>query len=210
MRTAHSWKTGAVIVVALVAGCASPPRAERPAPVPVGSVWVNQAQSSGSYGTGTTEIESRAVTLDRDGGKLLGVQTPDGTLMLQPSSGAWLGVIGKDNKLAVSWDPPLAYDWPLEVGKSWTKQHAVKFHAQDRTVPFEARTTVEAHEEVTVPAGTFKTFRVRYTDTVGNVNVDWYSPELRIFVKRSMERTAKHPQGPGRREMELKSKSIPQ
>jgi hypothetical protein len=209
MRTAHSWKAGAVIVVALVAGCASPPRAERSGPVPVGSVWVNQARSSGSYGTGTTEIESRAVTLVRDGRNLLGVQTPEGTLMLQPSSGDWLGMIGKDNKLVVSWDPPLAYDWPLEVGKSWTKQYTVKFHAQDRTVPFEARQTVEAHEEVTVPAGTFKTFRVRYTDTLGNVNVDWYSPELRIFVKRSMERTAKHSQGPGRRETELKSTSMP-
>ena len=67
---------------------------------------------------------------------------------------------------------------------------------------------VEAYEDVTVPAGTFKAFKVRTTDTMGNDNVVWFSPELGIFVKQNNRRTAQHAQGPGTRDIELVSQSI--
>jgi hypothetical protein len=103
-----------------------------------------------------------------------------------------------------TWD---GREWPLEAGKNWKRQYKLKFHAQNREAPVENSYVVEAYEEVTVPAGTFKTFRVRSSDTLGNNNVVWYSPELGLFAKQVLQRTEKHPQGPGRRESVLKAYS---
>jgi hypothetical protein len=41
-----------------------------------------------------------------------------------------------------------------------------------------------------------------------NENVVWFSPELGIFVKQNLRRTAKHPAGPGTRDSELVSHTI--
>jgi hypothetical protein len=68
--------------------------------------------------------------------------------------------------------------------------------------------TVEAFEEVTVPAGTFKAFRVRASNNMGEQSVNWLSPELGLFVKGRTERTAEHPAGAGVREMELKTVDV--
>ena len=72
----------------------------------------------------------------------------------------------------------------------------------------DARWTIEAYEAVEVPAGRFLAFRTRYTDNVGNDNLDWVSPELGIFVKSRRTRDAKNPQGPGTFESELVSHTI--
>jgi hypothetical protein len=64
---------------------------------------------------------------------------------------------------------------------------------------------IEAFEDLTTPAGTFKAWRVRSADNFGNENVQWYAPDLGVFVKQSLRRTAKNPSGPGTREIELVS-----
>ena len=58
-------------------------------------------------------------------------------------------------------------------------------------------------------AGTFKAFRVTASDSLGNESVNWFSPDLRMFVKRDMVRTERNQQGPGRRIVELKSRDVP-
>jgi hypothetical protein len=198
------WKAAAALLLAMIAGCASAPRAERYAALPPGASWVTQHQDSGSFGSGRSEVASRMAEQVWEGQNLLALQSPENTLLIQPT-GPWVAMLAKDGKTAVTWDPPLHWDWPLEVGKSWTRQYKVKIHAQNRIIPFEARSTVEAHEEMTVPAGTFKTFRVRTTDSIGNDNVIWYSPEVGLFVKAINQRTEKHAQGPGRSERQLMS-----
>jgi hypothetical protein len=59
-----------------------------------------------------------------------------------------------------------------------------------------------------VPAGTFKAFKVTSSDTLGNENVVWFSPELGLFLKQTLRRTEKHPAGAGTRETELVSQTI--
>jgi len=59
-----------------------------------------------------------------------------------------------------------------------------------------------------VPAGTFKAFRVRSTDTLGNDNVVWFAPQLGIFVKQNLRRTDQSAQGAGTRDIELVSQTI--
>jgi hypothetical protein len=102
----------------------------------------------------------------------------------------------------------LSWEWPIEVGKTWTKKYTITIHATKQTIPFEVRQKVEAYEDVTVPAGTFKAFKVVTSDTLGSENINWFSPELGIFVKTTLRRTAKHPAGAGTRETELVSQTI--
>ena len=189
-----------------VTGCASAPRAERYVAPVVGTTWTYQHQDSGSYGNGTSEAPGRFARRTWDGREVMVFEGPQSSIVAQ-ADGSWIAFVGNDGKATVSWDPPTPWDWPLEAGKNWKRQYKLKFHAQNREAPVENSYVVEAYEEVTVPAGTFKTFRVRSSDTLGNNNVVWYSPELGLFAKQVLQRTEKHPQGPGRRESVLKAYS---
>jgi hypothetical protein len=60
---------------------------------------------------------------------------------------------------------------------------------------------------VKVPAGATKAFRISCSDSLGEDTVDWISPELGVFVKRSLKRAASHPFGAGTREIELVARS---
>lgn len=78
--------------------------------------------------------------------------------------------------------------WPLWVGETW--QPAFNELNPRASLNFLAEAPihkVEAYEEITVPAGTFRTFRIRtspgwlYSSTV----VDWYAPDIGLIVKRN-------------------------
>ena len=104
----------------------------------------------------------------------------------------------------VSWDPlGLAMaDRGRQVVDLKTKQTN---HAAKSTVDLEYTQTIEAFEEITVPAGTYRTFRVKTVNSMGDENVQWWSPDTGIFMKQNLRRTAKHPAGAGTRELEITS-----
>lgn len=54
-----------------------------------------------------------------------------------------------------------------------------------RAAPGQAWRTdvVAAYENVVVPAGTFKAFKLTSSDTLGNENVTWFSPQLGLFIR---------------------------
>jgi hypothetical protein len=65
-------------------------------------------------------------------------------------------------------------------------------------------------KDVTVPAGTFKTYRILITDNFGQVDRYWISPETGIpTIKRTQMRAPTHPQGAGKLEGELISLTAP-
>lgn len=208
MDKSRALEAGTAMLLAMVTSHAPAQRLDPLPPLRPGSVWVNNVQNSGSFGGGAGEISSVLVEKSWDGRRFLGVQTSEGTLLIHPEGGQWVGLMGVDGQVNVVWDPPLTWDYPVEVGKSWTRSFQVKFPAQGRSVPVEARQTVEAYEDVTVPAGTFKAYRFRWTDNTGVTNTDWYAPDIQLLVKRVQERSAQHPQGPGRRETMLKSHNV--
>lgn len=207
MKTSTAIRAGVVMALALLAAGAAAQRADRTLPLPPGSSWVNVQQDSGSFGSGSREVPSRMVEMEVEGRKARAIQNPQGLLVLEPN-GDWKALADKDGKIGLAWDPPLGFQWPLEVGKSWKTQHQVK-SANGQAVGMELMQRVEAYEDVTVPAGTFKAFRVTASDSLGNESVSWFSPDLRMFVKRDMVRTERNQQGPGRRIIELKSRDVP-
>ena len=54
-----------------------------------------------------------------------------------------------------------------------------------------------------MPAGTFKAYKVVYSDTLGTEGVTWWSPGIDAFVKLSNRRSTKNPAGPGTSDTEL-------
>ncbi len=108
--------------------------------------------------------------------------------------------LGGSNVLALEFSPPPRLDWPLAVGKhgTWTGSFKPLYSAEAYLA--ELTWVVEAYEEVEVPAGKFKAFRVAFKiEPRVSTNFGgppwwrgvpqklsyqlWYAPEVRRFVK---------------------------
>lgn len=95
------------------------------------------------------------------------------------------------------------YRWPLEVGKRWTADGTLRITPSSSALlrppgarrPDEERYrvtfAVEAHEEITVPAGRFKAFKIRArisgVASLGHLfhddYVQWYAPAVKRYVR---------------------------
>ena len=199
----------AALALTLVSGgCATTPKAERWVAPPLGTTYTMARSDTGSYGSGTTQITTKVTERMWEGKRVTALVSPTGVLVLN-ADGAWSAMLGPDDKTIVSYDPPIGLDYPLEVGKTRTKSYRVTVHATKQTIPFDATWKVEAHEEsLTVAAGTFKVFKISYSDTLGTETVTWSSPEVGMWIKRVETRTAKHASGAGWREIQLTRQDI--
>jgi len=194
------------IGVALAGGCAlMEPKVERYVAPPVGTTWERSQTDTGSYGSGTTKLQSRRGQATWQGAQVITFEGAVGGLtVFAQQDGAWLGFF-KGNTPVVTFDPPQLWAFPLEVGKSWAREQRMTIQAAKRTVTYYLTQKVEGYEDVTVPAGTFKAFKISTASSLGDENLIWFSPELGIFVKQSLRRTGQHAQGPGTREIVLVS-----
>jgi hypothetical protein len=202
------WHAACVLVLALTSvGCANfeSTGARYQAP-PLGSSWVIARRDAGSYGNSSTQLPAKRGEFMWQGKTHVTFENPESTIVAQPE-GAWVGIF-RGGKPMLTYDPPAGYDFPLTVGKTFTKTYRLTNHATQEVSSSTVKTDVEALEDVVVPAGTFRAFRVKTTDTLGNENTVWFSPELGIFVKQMNRRTEKHAQGVGTRDVELISQTI--
>jgi hypothetical protein len=203
-------REGTVLLAAtalLAAGCAMmAPKAERYVAPASGSSYVVQRRDTGSYGATNGPVTIKVGRRMYQGSEVTSWSGPKIGVLALPT-GNWLGVFAGDKPI-VTWDPPLGWEWPLEVGKSWTKEYRMTNHMNQRTVTYQSTQKVEGYEDVTVPAGTFKAFRMSTSTSLGEENVVWFSPDLGIWVKAQMRRSAKHPAGAGTRDDVLASQDI--
>lgn len=191
-------------LVLATAGCGlMAPKAERYVAPSVGTTWESARHDSGSYGTGSNRVPGKRGERTWQGQKITTFEAAGGTIFAT-ADGSWLGMYKGDTPL-MTWDPPLTWDWPLEVGKTWTREQRMTIPAAKRTVAYTLTQKVESYGDVTVPAGTFKAFVLSTVTSLGDENLVWYSPDHGIFIKQSLKRTARHPQGAGTREIELLS-----
>lgn len=184
------------------------PRVEGPVwPLP-GSTWTVQTKSTGSLGSGSRTATWQALgEQDWEGRRVVGL-IPGGGFYLYYDANRRIVAQVRDGKSVQTYDPYEAlYDWPLFVGKSWVSEFRIRDHAREQTVALKYDFRVEAVEEVTTPAGAFKTFRIR-RDGPDDRYIVWFSPELAIEVKRVWERFSSHRLGPGTNEMELLSHNV--
>jgi len=200
-----SSRLGATIAsaVLLTSACAMfEPQADRYTPPPVGTTYERDIRATGSYGKSYRESSRYVGTRQVMGREMHVHERSTGQNSMLALDGAWVGQFKGDAPI-FTFDPPMGADRPLKVGKTVTREVRMTLHAQNRVVPFKASWKVEAYEDVTVTAGTFKAFRVAYEDSLGTQGTWWNIPENGIFAKWSVRRSAKHPAGPGTQEAEL-------
>lgn len=191
-------------------------------PAPEGTVATFELMSSGSFGGMKGQVVRRWTKRDWNGLAVVAVVSEDGSGELwDTQTCATMATLEKDGRVRYTYDPPLGYDWPLEVGKKWSSAHRLR-----RTYPFKEDMPmnfdrhVEAYEDVVVPAGTFKAFKIVSTSSLGGSSQfggssqAWVVPALGLCgqhaVKRIEERPASHWLGGGRRESVMVSRAVPE
>jgi len=202
-----------VLAAWVLAGCATAPTEPGAWVSPTtGTVTTYQRQSNGSFGTVRTQVVW-TVEAERvwEGRRVVPSVSPQaGTSLYDAQTHGFVAQLGPDGKPAVSFDPPIVLQLPLAVGSSWSSKHTLTSYARQARMPYEVTFKVEAYEDVTVPAGTFKAFRVATKDSFGELDTRWYVPsDHGLLVKRVTERPAAHPQGTGRLEGQLLSRTQP-
>ena len=211
MKTKHIMKLYLAFVLLALApvwvGCVTAPKYERFAAPPLGSTYTILQSETGSFGSGAKQITVKTTERIWEGKRMTAYVSPTG-VTLATADGAFAAILGPDDKPIFSFEPPIGYEYPLEVGKTWTKSYRATVHATKQTIPFDTTWKVEAYEGLTVSAGTFKVFKISYSDTLGTETVTWSSPEVGMWIKRVETRTAKHAAGPGWREIQLTSQNI--
>jgi hypothetical protein len=166
---------------------------------------VVERRDTGSFGNGVSRVTVKALGRQTwQGRPVVALESPTGTTLLDPDTANWVASV-KGTTVLATFDPPLGYVWPITVGKTWTRSTRVT--SAQGVMALQSTFTVDAHEEVTVPAGTFKVFRIRYADQ-RHENVHWWQPDLGLRVKANDVRYGAHPAGAGTRDSELISLTI--
>lgn len=213
MKTCSNWRIGlaslAGVAALVAAGCATAPRAERFAEVAAGTVLTFQVRQSGSYGSGEVRSTVTVGHTDWRGTPAITFARPQSSTDVQDRvTHKLLAVLNPSGQPAVTYEPPIGYEFPFEVGKSWViRSRAVRADGQVQAVEY--RYTIEAFEDVNVPAGNFKAWRILIIDQAGEQQRMWASTDAGLALKRSFVRPPMHPQGAGTREVELTARMAP-
>lgn len=178
---------------------------------PDGTVTVYERKSQGSYGSFEGPVTWTQSRRDWNGRTLVASTSQGfGTQLLDPQTHGVVAQLSNAGEPAYTYDPPVAYRFPLEVGNAWSSTHQMTAHARQAVMPLVMNFKVEAVEDVTVPAGTFKAWKVVSTDSFGETQQVWVVPSLGLpTLKRINDRPASHPLGAGHLEGVLASRVLP-
>lgn len=178
---------------------------------PDGTVTTYQRTSQGSYGNFSGPVRWTQTRRDWNGRNWVAQDGgPAGITLHDPARHTLVANLNPAGQPLYSYDPPVGYEWPLVVGKTWSVVYGLTTYARPATMSMTLNFKVEALEDVTVPAGTFKAFKVVSTDNLGEVQQVWTTPSLGLAtVKRINDRPASHPLGAGHLEGLLVSRVLP-
>jgi hypothetical protein len=202
-------------LAALAAGCATPePRIERHRPVLPGSTATMSVATTGSYGSGTTQVTTTVAERMWQGRKVTAQESAAGAMLLDPVDGTRLGYVGPNGQTQWTLTPSVGFRYPMEPGMTWIAESTLTIMGPQgsRAIPVHSVWKVHGVEDVTVPAGTFKAMRVNVLDTMGgqpwNDDTYWVEVTQEFSVKSLQKRLPTHPAGAGTREAVLVSNSI--
>lgn len=128
------------------------------------------------------------------------------TRIFDAETRAWMVTLDRDGQTLYSAEPNLELlQLPLYAGKTWVARYAWTDHASGRSWDVVDHYEVKGQETITVPAGTFESWRYE-SHPVGNGEVShtvWLVPELGITVKAESVFSEQHYKGPGKSRREL-------
>ena len=158
------------------------PRAPMPPIWKIGDEWAYRYD--GPLGAGTyvwavvrvDTVDAAECYVVKSGSRELFYRTQDLAIVRETVDGA---VVRRDTP------PAPQYKWPLTTGAKW--EHAYTFeNSRDRQTS-QRQTSWEVHkvEDVTVPAGTFRAFKISSSDlrTGRQIYEMWYAPEVKQWIK---------------------------
>jgi hypothetical protein len=142
-----------------------------------GDRWLHAWTSGVNKGVKTAEcIGVRDV-----GGVSYNVLRTDAAQLYYTPDLHWAAIIVESRVVARATPPQPWFNWPLEVGKRW--QYQGVYEAQELKDPIRDSYQVVEVESVTVPAGTFRAYRIVREVNSAVVDEYWYAPDVRWYVK---------------------------
>ncbi len=94
----------------------------------------------------------------------------------------WVGSFGDGKKIESASPCIQRFKWPLSVGKKWESKFTyTNYSRENKTYSFKTPISIMGYEDVTVPAGTFKTFRIQAGE-----EMYWYAPSVGWVVKEQL------------------------
>lgn len=181
----------------LIMGACATPTAVRP--IAGGEAVVVEAPSfkigeEWNWTGGRYDTYVRVVALEGDGSVVesnLDIWCRDGCRYILDKNG--IATSGTNKKGEPTYVSGLRIlEFPLRVGKEWTQTIDLRESSSGAMRPYVNRWKVDAFEEVTVKAGTFKAFRISWYQEnrgvylwSGSASL-WWSPEVKAFVKRAV------------------------
>lgn len=204
---------GAFTVALLVtAGCTTtPPAAQGYVETPIGTELTYSRRLTGSFGSGESKVVWKYSQGSWQGQRMLqAMNSLGGGTLHDPKTFGIVANLNAAGQPTMSYDPPVAIAWPIQVGKTWTDKHTVTLHPSNQKLEYQTTWRVEAFETVQVPAGSFPVFRLVRTGSDGEVETRWISTQRGVpLVKRTQVRGATHRQGAGVQEGELLEFKVP-
>jgi hypothetical protein len=168
-----------------VSAVAAPtPRAPHAQPPPVrpGSEWAYRWESPQGRGTFVYTLDREEI---KDGAAWYVVKSGTRELYYRKDDLAiWLDVVEGVTEIRRS--PPIEWlKWPLTVGQEWDQSYTVERPKDRTTTEIKAGCKTEREESVSVPAGSFHTFKsvCRNKLTGAMIFELWYSPQVAAFVR---------------------------
>ena len=149
----------------------------------VGSSWV--MRGTGSVRNPSEDYHFTAVSATYRGAPVYEIQYGNYIDVLNPQTFNLIANLA-DGRETLAYSPDDGrFSWPLWVGKSWSVTATGESAQRITQLGYYRRVT--AYEDVTVPAGTFKAFRI---ETLPGMGVDsayrltlWYAPSVSYVVK---------------------------
>lgn len=171
-------------------------------PPPPGSTWQVSQRNTGSYGKDADIQVTRGDGVWQGNKVVTMAISPIGVSIMALPNAKWMAFVGKDGKPLTTFDPPIGYEYPLKVGKTWKTHHRMTNFMTGGVLDFDYSCVVENIERVTVPAGTFDAFKIVCENEYSR-DVSWTSRDTGLNVKTDFLRKPGHPSGEGTQKAEL-------
>jgi hypothetical protein len=116
--------------------------------------------------------------------------------------------VAADGRILREASPSLrSFDFPFYVGKEWRSVFTFQDNQKGLSwTPVEVFWRVKEYDEITVPAGKFRSFLLESEPSTNwgiRKEQVWYAPQAKQLIKRIRERTAAHYEGKGKDTWEL-------
>jgi hypothetical protein len=175
------------LLVAFGIAAAIPSLAQAPAdpkPIPVEAKWTIETTESGRTGkitvtlTGTSIYDGKPIYMLSNGARtaLIDVATLNNVGAMREGKMVWTALPNDG-----------MFSWPLSIGKTWSGSfNYTDYEKGANFTGVGSYYRVTGYEDVTVPAGTFKAYRVEGTPGANEsvTRTAWYAPMPGIVVKR--------------------------